>query len=320
MRGLDFFENQKMLMQKNSAFLKKGCYVLHDNLRTYLHTSVKNQDLAFPQGDSGKKYAVRRFLGRAFFKVRISRNGESFSADAVYFATVPDPAYKDVKFFDFTSSDKKVLTLCANQKRYDLYMKNRALYKEKFPLPVLLMKDDDNLSYAEELVEGISWRGEKERERKTYRALFKFYCHRYAEDDGENRLPEADENRLLPTELQINDNIKMYLHHGDLSADNFKITSKGKLYFFDFDHAKMFPMYYDIFFLIFNEAIINGNFIGYELLKTGAFDEFFSGQSEKEKHLKAFLHRFWIVRLEGIVSNDHKMKFLNLYNRLMWEK
>ncbi len=316
MGAFDYFDHQKNLMKKNSTYLKKGKYVLHDNLHTYMHTQASEGIVVFPKGRKGKKNFVRKILGKVLYSVRVPKNGEKFCADAVYFATVPNPEYKDMKLFDFSSQGKRVLTLCANRKRYDLYIKNRNRVEDKFPLPRLLSNDAEGLSYTEELVSGISWQGEGETEKKVYGALFRFFNSYYEKTEIRAFLPADSDNQNLPEGLIITENFGTALHHGDLSADNFKFSKEGGLYFFDFDHANTFPLYYDIFFLIFNEAVINGNLFGYELLKNGEFDKYFKNNDEKNKYLKAFFHRFYLVRLNGIASEEHKKKYLNYYKNL----
>ncbi len=314
MRELDILKKQKQKLRQNSVCLKKGTYILQDNLRTYIHSSCKKKELNFPVGERGIKHAIMRFIGKTFFRVKILNGGSVFSADAVYFSTVPNFDYKDMKFFDFSSNQKKVLTCCANQKRYDLYIKNRFLTESCFPLPMLLFKDDQKLIYAEELIEGVDWR--RTEEKAVYGALFAFYRLFYKVDGGGVYSPTQKENDEVPQVLRLSEPVKVNLHHGDLSADNFRFTKDNKLYFFDFDHANIFPLFYDVFFLMFNEAI-QGNFEGMKLLKSGEFDCYFEDKEERDLYLKAFMHRFWLVRLNGIVSEEYKNQYLKFYQQLL---
>ncbi len=314
MGALDNFQYQKKQMKRSSAYLKKGTYVLHDNLRTYLHTGADLSVVNFPKGGKGKKNLLRRILGKALYRVTVPCDGKTFSADAVYFATVPNPQYKDIKFFDFSPENRRVLTLCANERRYDLYMKNRARVENRFPLPKLTYYDSEKLAYTEELVDGIAWQG-SDREPAIYDALLAHYQKSYEANETEDFTPSAADCERLPDALKMQERFPVTLHHGDLSADNFKVSADGKLYFFDFDHANLFPLYYDVFFLMCNEAVINGNYTGTELFLQGAFDKYLG--PGKYQYLKAFFHRFWLVRLEGIASPEHKEKYLNLYHKLI---
>lgn len=314
---LTYLKNQKKSMKKNKRYLKKGFYILYGNSHTYWRIPIKNYNIFLPKERYGIKNILRNIIGKLFFGIRINRNGNDFLADIIYFATVPNLEYKDMKFFDLSSENKMVLTQCANQKRYDLYMTNHNKVEGKFPLPKLIRKDDQKLSYIEELVDGILWQGDKKKEKIVYNTLFEFFLNYYAQNNSENYTSGDRDNINLPLELTIEKNFSVILQHGDLSADNFKISIDKRLCFFDFDHADLFPLFYDIFFLIFNEAVINENYIGYELLKAGEFDKYFKSVQEKNIYLKAYMNQFWKMRLDGIASNEIKEKYLNLYKKLI---
>lgn len=316
MSKLSYFVNQKKQLLKNTDYLKKGFYVLHNNLHTYLHLGTKHEAVKFPNGGTGLKHFFRLIVGRLFFTVYVPENGKKFRADSVYFTTVPNPNYRDAKFFDYCTNEKKVLTHCANTKRYDLYIKNRSKAAVIFPLPKLLYHNENELVYMEEIINSIDWQKDEDMSACVYNSLFNFYINYYSQCDGKSFSKSVEDNANLPSLLQMPEEITMTLHHGDLSADNFKFTRNKELFFFDFDHANLFPLYYDIFFLIFNEAIINGNWSGYDLLKSGAFDNYFRNIAEKNLYLKAFMRRFWLDRLSG-VSERHKNNYLNLYKQLI---
>lgn len=316
MKKIKYFVDQKRRLLQNADCLKKGVYVLHRNLRTYLHLGTRHTPVNFPGGGYGMKPLLRYVIGLVFFSVYIPRDGEKFRADAIYFNTAPGPDYKDAKFFDYSSEEKQVLTLTGNKKRYALYAQNRQRFEHRFPLPRLLFQDADAGIYAEEIVNGFDWRRNEETERRAYTALFGFYRRYYAEQPTQAYLPTKEENDRLPAALQISRPFQTVLQHGDLSADNFRLTRDNELFFFDFDHAALFPLYYDVFFLMFNEALINGNPLGLMLLKNGEFDGFFTDNAEKEQYLQAFLHRFWLVRL-GCASQKYQARYWNVYQQLM---
>lgn len=313
MRIFGYFSAQKRQLLANSDCLKKGLYYLHGNFRTYLYLGTRHNVIDFPEGSAGIKHAIKLLIGRIFYSVWIPKDGEKFQADAVYFANTGFLDDRDTKLFSYKSEDKTVLTRSIDRQHYSMYMSNRAKASKNFPLPDLIYQDDALCMYAERIVGGISWREDEERARLVYLKLFGFYKNYYSFAKLCNYLISENERCAQPSEIQEPDKCMTALHHGDLSSDNFKVQENHEIIFMDFEHADFFPLYYDVFFLIFNEAVVNGNFFGYNLLLNGEFDGYFKNCSEKKNYLTAFMHCFWHRRLGRVNSETYKKLYLDLY-------
>ena len=136
------------LSSVHKAYLKKGVYVPHDNLRTYILKGYKLDDW-LPNSKHSLKNMIKILIARIFYSVRIRDNGTEFSAQAVYFANTPDHSNRDAKFFDYES--KRLRTICPNKARFDTYIHNWQYFKNYFPLPDLLFADEEHFVFAEKM-------------------------------------------------------------------------------------------------------------------------------------------------------------------------
>lgn len=322
---MKFFNNlkfQKQFLEYNKAYLKKGKYVLHGNMRTYLlKENWKNaKRYSFPEEKYGFVGWIKRCIAHFFYSVKISKNGEKFNGQAVYFSNLPDSFNRDAKIFDYDT--KKICTICQNKKRYDLYIGNREYFEKYFNMPELLFRNDKRFIYEERLIEKHSIQGEFWKE--IYHKLFGLYQQYFAAQDAEIKDDEYSLSSEL-TDLNISTYLKTvyyYKQHGDLSPDNFIYEKSGKIYFIDFDHANYYPLFYDVFFLMINLYVVEGNKVGVKLFLEGEFDKYFEQIPTESRNIKLvcfawFVECFWKTRICSYVSLDKKKVYFELFENMI---
>ncbi len=276
MKFLSDLQFQKKFLKQHKECLKKGVYVLHDNLRTYiLKENIK--DNWFPTSKHSLKNLIKILIARIFYSVKIRENGTEFSAQAVYFSTVPQIYNRDAKFFNY--EEKKIRTFCPNKVRYDLYMRNRGYFVNYFPMVDLLLADDEGLVFEERMIDN---RGVAEDEWETvFRTLFDIYSA-YYKTNGIDKIKTDYRCANISDSVQGCDlfSTVLYRQHGDLSSDNFMYDADKRLFFIDYDHANYYPVFYDLFFLMVNLYIWKEKDVGIKLLTNGVFDNYFNNVTE----------------------------------------
>lgn len=314
MKFLDDLKFQKNFLIKHKAYLQKGVYVLHENLRTYILKEYMEKDW-FPKAESTLKNRIKIFIAHSLFSVRVGKNQNDFSAQAVYFSTIQQAYNRDAKFFDYKG--RKVRTVCQNKIRYDLYMRNRKYFEKYFPMVNLLSADEDSLIFEEKLIDKKSIAdGQWE---TVFRKLFDIYSKYY-------KISEIDKtdsvHRFTHFPVEKNDrNVTLYRQHGDLSSDNFIYDKNGDIFIIDYDHANYYPLYYDLFFLITNLYIWKNNSIGVELLVNGAFDEYIKNANGDDNSVyDAFLlfsdYYLDVCDKDGI-SYEWQMKYEKIFGDIL---
>ena len=273
----DLKHNKKIALEKTD-YLKKGKYVLLPNMRTYVHKDKYKEALShFPGGVKSKAKLLFYKILRCFFAFKIKNTGE-FNGEALYFSTVPNPAYRDCKVFSYDK--EKVAIFCANRKRFDLYMKNRNR-NNMFPLPNLCEINEESLYVCEEFFcykENIVYNF-----KELLHSLFDFYFNYYEKcNDLKESLHSLGNEELLCQDVKVEECPTLYLHHADLSIDNLIYCKKPskRIVFIDFDHENYYPPFYDIFFLMFNQLISNNNGSMIELFNSGIYDKYLCRYSE----------------------------------------
>lgn len=270
MKFLSDLQFQKNFLKQHKAYLKKGVYVLHDNLRTYILKGYKLDDW-LPNSKHSLKNMIKILIARIFYSVRIRDNGTEFSAQAVYFANTPDHSNRDAKFFDYES--KRLRTICPNKARFDTYIHNWQYFKNYFPLPDLLFADEEHYVFDEKMIEK---RSVPDSEWQTvFQTIFDIYSA-YFNTPGIDTKNVVYKCVYMKNEKNehSNQSITLYRQHGDLSADNFIYDADGKVFFIDYEHADYYPIFYDLFFLIVHSYVWENNDIGIKLLESGAFDSY----------------------------------------------
>lgn len=278
MKFLSDLQFQKNFLKQHKAYLKKGVYVPHDNLRTYILKGYKLNDW-LPKGKYTLKKLVKKLVAHTLYTVRVFENGNDFTSQAVYFANTPPSNHsnRDVKFFDYES--KTVRTICPNKARFDKYIHNWQYFKNYFPLPDLLFADEEHFVFDERMIEK---RSVPDREWiYVFQTIFDIYAA-YFHTPGVDKKNVAYKCSYI-TNCDNEDcrfSVTLYRQHGDLSADNFIYDADGKVYFIDYEHADYYPCFYDLFFLIVHSYVWENNDIGIKLMESGAFDSYFSSAVE----------------------------------------
>lgn len=283
----------------HKSFLRRGWYVLLPNMRTYVNLCVyKEMKESFPKERTSIKAYIKRVLAlRYSFWVKSSGD---FAGEAAYFSTVENEEYKDCKIFSFKSSE--VAVFAANQERFALYQKNRTRNTERFPMPKLYVLDPNREFYVEEYLHHKALCPNELEE--LMGALIEFFSKYYQKCDFKNDYSHGIDfsEQMYP----VSPNIKLYLHHADLSIDNVIYrTAEKRFWMIDFDHEDYYPAFYDVFFLMWNSAVSDNNMFLLNSFNTAKFDHMFAnyfeenvdGMIEAIKNAATFL---WNRRLKDI--------------------
>lgn len=279
MKFISDFKFNKNKILNNKQYLKKGWYVLLPNMRTYVNLFGADSKILhdFPHPQIDKKYYLKRIIS-LFYSFYVKTDGD-FQGDIVYFSTCPDNFNRDCKVF--SSLKKQVLFICANEKRYNLYIQNRQRNEELFPLPFMIESDAKNYRIIEEFIDHTE--KDKDSVNITQR-LFEFYSNYYNNCKLQGKCIFTDAHpEYLCEGIESANCPKLYLHHADLSSDNLMYFSRqDRIIFIDFDHENYYPPFYDVLFFILNQAFSCQDYRPLEQLNFGAYDEYIKDYATRE--------------------------------------
>lgn len=227
-------------LRSNSKYLKNGLYVLHSTQRTYIRLFDQDNDI-FPQGQVAGKARMRLLVGRVL-PVMIMSSQKQFDGTSAYFSNMPDIGQADIKIF--STSKKEVLTVCPSSQRFEDVISRKREVLDAFPCAQLIKVEPQSLMYIEQLViKGKS----PTYMNQLFERLVAYYMIYYQQQRAKGEYQESKEG------------LKLFMHHGDLSADNVILDGDGRLVFIDFDHCGWYPACYDLLYFGVNVFISKGN-------------------------------------------------------------
>lgn len=323
MKIIDNLKSNRKKALANTSFLKKGKYVLLPNMRTYVHKDKYEEALnSFPKprGKKGSRTIFYKLL-RPLFSFKVKDTGD-FMGETMYFSSTPNPADRDCKIFSYVHG--KMVIVSGNKKRYDTYLKNRNNISELFPLPEFYEANEEKQYIIEEFI--LDKQANKNGSRELLDCVFEFYGDYYKKCKALNKFKRSDENEeLLCQSVTKEESPVLYLHHADLSIDNIVYCQEPtqRLVFIDFDHENYYPPFYDVFFLITNQAFADNDSSMLSYFNEGRYDKYLIDYAKENNVtvkdiLSSCIKSLWYKRLQGYSQEkkkDFEMIFKDLVNR-----
>lgn len=311
-------KNVKKLHSEFSQYLKPGSYKF-DNSLTYIYLNDKNT-IEKAARVFKNLYTVlnvnRGLFRRGFYNLllnilNINLNIKSENSSSLFEGTVflASSNQNSIKIFDFEK--KEVLTIYKNKDEYNNYINNIDYFSTWFSIPEVIYKEEVKGLIIEKYIESKNmdlWR--KQDYENLMQDIFKrytLYTRNAKQEDffiGSDCVKELNiENDFL---AHIIDNTSTevlemkfpkFKLHGDLWSSNVLMVNEH-VYYIDWDNAKEFIFFYDVFFIMWNEFIKREN---YDLINSyikGEYDSLFNE----------------LFNICGVVyERDKKIDYLNLF-------
>lgn len=306
-------------LKNNKEYLKRGTYSFLSNCRTLVCETVPKEIKAgFPSKKLSFKEMLMCILAKRD-KVKVDEDGDKFKATVVYFSNEPKDTDRVIKFFDYESM--RVLTKCQHDWQFNDYLRKRENYSKYFQVPSISNVDERDLCYTEEIIQKINYFDCDKK--KIFILLADLYNKHFQNADCVERsicLENPQEFALSIIKDSKPFVAKSYLQHGDLSIDNF-IFNGEKIIFIDFEHADYYVPYYDLFFLIVNSYVINGDETGIEIFLSGELDDYigntFCGMERPvSMAFLQFVVAFCHSRLKQHPQCAIAMKYMDVFERI----
>ncbi|MGX6446052.1 hypothetical protein ACWM35_22850 [Neobacillus sp. K501] len=348
----NYLKNKREVIKSfnaNAKYMCSGDYVLDESIMYITKNDyyIKNRAKKILQTDY-YPISIRLFiflLRQTLFRKNIyipeqDVHLEQFSG-TIYRPIRSSNGYNDSKIFDL--SHNKVLSIFSTEQAYRSVIEIYDFFKEYFPMPVILLKNDKRLLVMEELVHFQpvhTWM--KEDYLYVMNDVFKrhfYYLKSYSNSIDLYRTPEAIVNSLEnhheiryisdqihPDLLPLNfPYIKL---HGDLWTSNCLLI-KGdnhQIKYIDWEYSNTLIFFYDIFTMMWLEVYMNNNDIYIAKYLKGEYDDVFNNlfsffdMKFEEKlrldYLNIYLLNFFYERLIHF-DPEAKLAYLYQYKKLL---
>lgn len=292
---INSFRYNYELLKRYQHLLQKGIYVLHPNLRSYVKLGkIKNPYL--PNADSGIKWGIMYMTSLLYSKLVTRGNDDGY--EFVYISNMPEFEARDIKLF--APMQAKVLTICQSSKRYENIIAKKRFVGEVFPIPQWREVNGLQGSCFEERLVDLQNRQTIIQESYLIKLVL-FYSNYFC---AVKKNQKYCKNGL-------------YYQHGDLSIDNVFIERNGELCFIDFDHSDYFPAFYDVFYQIVNNYIMNGDITAISYLRNSKVVGLMKQLEQRSisYYFEAYIDMF-IKRLFVPMSETDKVRYCDIFDQI----
>lgn len=281
--GSYVIDGKLKLIYKNDAFTKKFAeeYIIKNNNNLISDRSFKSivKQIVIPKEVFNNNPGVF--------------NKQNFKGN-IYLPANNTEEKRDVKIFDFEKLE--VLTIYSSLYNYNSKIFTYNYFKDYFPIPKLIKYDKNERITIEEI---ILAKPKKEWDKDNYRnvidSIFYFYeryflkCKKknkyslinpeefFKQAEADVKLKEVVNNikQNIPKEL-VNSHFPSVMQHGDLWFYNILLErNEQTCYWIDWEHAKEYYFFYDIFWWMQNEAIYNNDYTYIKNYLYGEYDKHF---------------------------------------------
>lgn len=301
-RLISFYKRKKRMLanfKTASPYLSTGEYLFDDALQCIYKEEPDtiqklNKDLKNTKSKS-RYHQVKKTIKNLLFYQSIDITNSKAINDfgfkgTIYLATHDET--NDAKIFDF--SNRLVLTIYSSKSNMNKKITAYNLYKKSFQIPEIKYIDEQNNIILEKLIEIIpeeDWKEEDYEQLISYVfSSYKSYsnnCESQASftmqrpwnlmTSKRDKAKIIDLLKLDRTDELINSEFPLLKIHGDLWSANVLLTATEKpdYYLIDWEYADEYLFFYDIFWLMKDEAFSNNNFYYIDNYFNGKYDQDF---------------------------------------------
>jgi hypothetical protein len=337
--------------KRNTKYLCAGTYVFNDtiNFITRNDSYTKKRTYELFQNNyyiNGINRFVAGLLKYTFYRKSITvpeqeKQFKGFSG-TVYLPVRSTNGYSDKKIFDF--SRNQVLSIFTNEKDYKSYIQLYETFKDHFCMPTILWTSDEDLLIMEELIINLpnnTW--EKDDFLYVMQDIYDRYYDYFnvCKTKGISSfitpkyllasLPKGYEISLIKSKINselFDLKIPCLKLHGDLWTSNILLVKAEEytIHYIDWEWSNEFLFFYDLFMMMWNEVILNNNYIYIEKYAKGEYDPQFtkifsvfdlSFQTQfRLDYLNIFFINFFKEKWVHLEKNN-KTTIFNQYRNLM---
>lgn len=323
--------NRKKLLQ-NSFYLKEGTYKYNDSLKYIFLIERKTEERIFslfendPLSKRRKKSQLNKLI-QLVTRIKIRNKEKSPFKGSIYFLTKDN---KEDKIFDLEND--RILTIYNSQSHLIKDIKVYNYFKNHFNIPPKKILDKKKI--IEPLVPFQDHWSIVE-ERLIIENLISKYTSYYSSKNFHNNNiitykkmlnlihKTEDKTFFLRNILKYSEKIDeleilkfpLMRQHGDLRKNNILYnSSRNEIHIIDWEFSNYYLPFYDIFFLMYHEAVLNDNAVLISSFMQGEFDELFislfktCGLNYDEDKKAEYLHLFCVEHFIKKVKQNSKIK------------
>ncbi|MCM3600542.1 hypothetical protein M3175_07355 [Robertmurraya korlensis] len=337
---------------KCNHYLASGIYIFDDSVKyiVKLDPGIKEKASRILQKNEYKKRSTRWLVfilkqiifKQAKFTLWNDSSDKEFSGN-VFLPVGSTNGYKDKKIFDLVNN--KVLTVFFDRKEYQSTLNNYEYFKDYFPMPPIIFRDDKKFITIEELFYFHPVNDWKEEDLSLVMGdIFNHYLqylndceimgnYYYAKStiDLIKELPTSEEILFIQNQIDsglFETEFPTLKLHGDLWAANTLLIKdeKNQVLYIDWEFSKELIFFYDFFNMMWLDVYMKNRFFIFNEYVNGIYDQYFKSVfslfnlTYDSKHRMDYFHLFFLYfykeRLVHFTESEKKAYFLQ-YKRLV---
>lgn len=329
-------KNNRINFNKNSKYLSNGNYSYSNSLKYLYLNSVDTLDelINILENDPINTVSIKSSVFKKIFLPRqilimdkLNEKSNQFIG-SIYLFSLEN---KEDKIFDL--ENEKVMSILTYESDYNNKLKTYDFFKEYFTIPKIVSfekkiiveefipsKDIWSLEDRNSIMENLLFRYLKYFEKnKTYNEIIyknaNYLLNLTKTEEAKGFFKKTMSKQIMATEFPT---IRL---HGDLRKNNILLDSKKEgIYIIDWENTANYFIFYDLFFLMYHEAIYNNNYTIIKKYALGEYDKCFESifaiynlkydKDKKVEYFNVFLLEHYIKKV-----NQNSL-ILNKYNEI----
>ena len=296
-------------------YLKKGIYVIADNYT--LKNSISNNTVSVFSDYYNEKNPIKKVFNNLISKRKyVVSEKNDYNGELI----VVSSSRKQYKIFDF--DNKIVITKYKSKKQYFLCKSNYDYAKKIYRTSEIIKFDNQKLTTFERYL--INNFNDKNNEIIYEKILFDYINNNTNYDTikkSEITMPKKFKKYDILCKIYNNLIAENYIgftkikSHGDLWSSNI-IYSHNNVYYIDFETINYYSFFYDIFFYMYSEAYLKGDYTllfnyfngKYDTIFIEYFKKFDSKYNPDKKNIYLLYFIYEYVCSKWKVLSDKKIK------------
>ncbi len=340
----------KKSLEKASAFLKQGKFIVSIDYKSLIHESCQDEKKLNKNNPSFKRNIIIQILELLLNNTfKLENNPVARDAGMIGGGTVMimsnkkhnQSNYSNFKVID--SESMRVFSFYNSKKSFQNHIDGCKYFGNFYNIPQYSIVSNDDFVIEEEL---IGFKHSKYFSSKDFENVFNSMTLSYSKQIDYvlsskaynlkrlEVLYKGSDNMVASFMSDVNDALykissihkfPYFLQHGDLCLSNILLSTSGESYLIDWEHMCSYVFLYDLMWVWQNEAIHKGNYYYLNKYFLGNYDQYLSQLFDKfdlKYHKDYRINHFFIVIAElinrRIISfNNHNMTDSFIKNKLI---